>query len=66
MSIEVKALYELPTGQKAMSTAYLPEILTDDQLIEVSKNSQPEWTLIGLLKFPDGVNQEVVFTRTEQ
>ena len=64
MSIEVKALYELPTGQKAMSTAYLPEILTDDQILQITKDSQPEWTLISVLKFPDGVNQEVVFRRT--
>ena len=64
MSIEVKALYELPTGQKAMSTGYLPEMLTDDQLLDIARNSQPDWTLISLLKFPDGVNQEVVFRKT--
>jgi len=63
MSLEVKAIYELPTGQKAMSTAYLPEILTDDQIIEILKNSQPLWTLIGLSKFPDGVNEKVILRK---
>lgn len=66
MSIEVKALYQLPTGQKGMSSLYLPEILTDDQLLQVAKDAQPNMTLIGLSKFPDGVNEEVILRRTDQ
>jgi hypothetical protein len=66
MSIEVKALYKLPSGQKGMSTFYLPEILTDDQLLQIAKDSQPNMTLIGLAKFPDGVNEEVILRRTDQ
>ncbi len=66
MSIEVKALYKLPSGQKGMSTFYLPEILTDDQLLQITKDHYPTLTLIGLSKFPDGVNEEVILRRTDQ
>jgi len=57
----VMAKYKLPTGQFASQRWDLPSEIIDADIIEVAKYSQPNWHLMEIIKFPDGVKQESVY-----
>jgi hypothetical protein len=59
--MNVKAKYKLPTGQFAMQSWDVGSDTPDDVIRQMAEVTQPEWQLIAVIKFPDGVNQEWVY-----
>lgn len=55
------AKYKLETGQFAMASWYVGTDWADDVLKQMAEVYKPEWTLMSVIKFPDGVNQEWVY-----
>lgn len=58
--MKVMAKYKLPTGQSAMQSWVVGDDWPDDVIRQMAEVSQPEWTVVGLIKFPDGINQEFI------
>lgn len=59
--MKVMAKYKLETGQFAMASWYVGTDWADDVLKQMAEVYKPEWTLMSVIKFPDGVNQEWVY-----
>lgn len=59
--MKAMAKYKLPTGQFAMASWDVGDDWPDDVLKQMAEVSKPEWTLMSVIKFPDGINQEWVY-----
>jgi len=59
--MKVMAKYKLPTGQFAMQSWDVGFDWPDDVIRQMAEVTQPEWELLVVIKFPDGVNQEWVY-----
>lgn len=66
--MNVKAKYKLPTGQFAIQSWDVGSDWPDDVIRQMAEAyplcihaTQPEWELVAVIKFPDGVNQEWVY-----
>jgi len=59
--MKVMAKYKLETGQFAMASWDVGSDWPDDVLKQMAELYKPEWTLMSVIKFPDGVNQEWVY-----
>jgi len=63
--MKVMAKYKLPTGQFAMQSWVVGSDMPDDVIRQMAEVAQPEWQLLAVIKFPDGVNQEWVYEGAE-
>lgn len=58
--MKVMAKYKLPTGQVAIQSWVVDLEMPDEIILQMAQVSQPEYELLGLIKFPDGINQEFI------
>ena len=59
--MNVKAKYKLPTGQFAMASWDVESDWPNDVIRQMAEVYRPEWMLMSVIKFPDGINQEWVY-----
>jgi len=59
--MKVMAKYKLPTGQFAMASWDVGSDWSNDVIRQMAEVTKPEWQLVAVIKFPDGVNQEFIY-----
>ena len=59
--MRVMAKYKLPTGQFAMQSWFIGTDTPNDVIRQMAEVTQPEWEVLSIIKFPDGINQEWVY-----